>query len=73
MINNITINEARARCINPKCIPSDSRYLVANSSNGEMVEGHLTKDAANIAAQWCNEHEERNGRQRVYNVIEVAA
>jgi hypothetical protein len=68
----ITFAQAKARAVNPQAFTVGHRFGVLNMSTAVPLESAPTWERAELAAQWCNEHETGYGRPAVYCAFEFA-
>lgn len=64
----MTFNEALKLTHHPKAFHFLDKWMVKNSVTGSPLESAFTERLAQLAADVCNQHEENNGRSRIYVV-----
>ena len=67
----MTLDQARKLALSPTAFSHGDRWVVI-STQGNPVEGHPTKERAERACMWCNEHEVLNKRPAGYTIQELS-
>jgi hypothetical protein len=66
----MNLKDARAQALSPNAFGPFDKWVVL-STQGRPVEGHATKEQAERACGWCNEHETLNKRPAGYTIQEL--
>ena len=64
----MTRDQARAACLTPACVSNNDKFIIVQTDNGEVIEGHHSEPYAQRCMGWLKDHERRCGRNTEYHI-----